>query len=130
MEPDVGSEDSLEEPKKNEGNKNISAAINVEEFLLSEVPEMKEYDIYISEKSDNEACLLVEAVLEPRKIEGFSETYYAVYVGEQWETHAVNWDWFYVSSDLENILWYLLPEDFFMTLDEWRNSTYYRKLDN
>lgn len=118
------------EKTENEWNDNVLLEAEIEEYLLAEVPELNEYKKYISEKSDYEAAMIMKVTLKPQKIKSFSEMYYAVYVGEQWETHAVNWDWFYVSSDLENILWYLLPEDLFLTLDEWRSSTYYRKLDD
>ena len=52
--------------------------------------------------------------------------YYFVYVGEQWEDHRVNWDWFLVSENMDEVLWYDIREEKYLTLDEWRASDSYR----
>lgn len=115
---------------ENEWMDNFSLETKIEEYLLEEVSELNDYKAYISEKSNYEAAMIIDVVLKQQKIKDFSEIYYAVYVGEQWETYQVNWDWFYVSEDLDHIFWYSLAEDEFLTLDEWRNSGYYRKLED
>lgn len=114
---------------ENEWMDNILLETKIEEYLLEEVSELNEYKVYISKKSNYEAAMIIDVVLKQQKIKDYSEIYYAVYVGEQWETHQVNWDWFYVSENLDNIFWYSLAEDEFLTLDEWRSSAYYRKLE-
>ena len=60
--------------------------------------------------------------------------YYLVYVGESHEDHNANWDWFYVSEDFDEVLWYdvVMGEDSeypVLYLDEWRRSERYRKLE-
>ena len=55
--------------------------------------------------------------------------YYAVYVGEQWDDHCVNWDWFYVSETFDEVLWGYMIDWQIYTLSEWRISPYYRQLE-
>lgn len=103
----------------------------VYDYLFELVPELHNYADYILEQSDGKAHLTIQVFETPREIEddiGRNGNYYAVYVGEQRENSRVNWDWFYVEIDLGEVLWYNLPEDVYYTLDEWRQSEYYREL--
>ena len=103
-------------------------------FFEQEVPELEAYSMHISERSNGKAYLIVECDGRAENVNGIVATdelsgkYYSVYVGEQWEDHKVNWDWFFVSEDFDEILWYYLPESEVYTLSEWRNSSHYRQL--
>ena len=106
-----------------------SAYDEVENRLIQSVPELSEYRDYISEKSGGSAYQIIQ-VFPESKVD-FSDGkdadgFFFVYVGEQWEDHRANWDWFCVSKDLKEVLWYCLPENKTLSLEEWRNSAYYR----
>ena len=53
-------------------------------------------------------------------------TYYAIYVGEQWEDHQVNWEWFYVNVEKKEILWMDMVNLDYYTLDKWRETDDYQ----
>lgn len=93
------------------------------------MPELKAYKAWIHEKSRGQAFFIAEAGsgLEEICIDGTAAgRYYFVYVGEQWEDHRVNWDWFLVSENMDEVLWYDIREGKYLTLDEWRASDSYR----
>lgn len=103
----------------------------IEKVLFEKVPELYAYRDYIREKSKGQAelciqiCEAVEIADDSLLNEG---KYYPIYVGESWKTHNVNWDWFYISQDLEKIYWFDIVEGVFYSLDEWRLNDRYRKL--
>lgn len=114
-----------------------STTEEIERFFSQEVPELDKYAEYIYSQSAGEAHLTVRVDTNPIDIYKNGENsqylgkYYAIYVGESWESHDVRWDSFYVSENLDNVLWKDVirakDSDFDMyTLDEWRNSAHYR----
>lgn len=109
--------------------------LKAEGFVEQNIPELDVYSKYISEKSNGKAHLIVKCDGMAEEINGIvvndklSDKYYSVYVGEQWVDHQVNWDWFFVNEDFDEIFWYCLPESEVYTLSEWRNSSHYRQLD-
>lgn len=106
---------------------NINETIKIEEYLVTSVPELANYKRFIEQQSNGESHLIVETKFSLLKI---GETkFYPVYVGEQWDDHRVNWEWFYVSEQMDEILWYNLVDDEFYSLEEWRNSKQYRTVD-
>lgn len=129
-----------------EQEEEITPLMSGEEFdkimscLDEQVPEIwNEWADYIDDRSGGEARLLIRMAQEyvPEDVyRDYEETeylgkYYLVYVGETWEDHSVNWDYFYVSDDFDEVLWYDKLENSeypVLYLDEWRNSYYYRKL--
>ena len=107
-----------------------SQEVKVEDYFNDNVPEVKEYQHYISEKSENQADLAIRVYMDLETIRQDEEKkYYAVYVGEEWGDHSVNWEWFYVREDLEEILWYSMTDDIYLSLEEWRSSDYYREFE-
>ncbi|WP_312502904.1 hypothetical protein [Lacrimispora sp.] len=128
-------------------NENQSSAIEdgiespiteeIEQFLYHEVPELDNYAEYISNQSAGEANLTIRIDTTPIDIYKNGESseylgkYYAIYVGESRDSHNVRWDSFYVSENLDNVLWEDVirakDSEFDMyTLEEWRNSSHYR----
>lgn len=105
--------------------------IKAENYVEQEVPELDAYDTHITEKSNGKAYLIVECDGRAEDVndivvnDELSGKYYSVYVGEQWKDHKVNWDWFFVSEDFDEILWYYLPESEVYTLFQWRDSNQY-----
>jgi len=69
--------------------------------------------------------MLTTSVIENSCSCRFRIQYYAIYVGEQWEDHRVNWAWFHVNENFTEVLWENLAGCDFLTLDEWRNSPQY-----
>lgn len=100
----------------------------IEEYLETSVPELIDYKQFIEKQSNGEAHLIVESDFSLLKIG--DRRFYPVYVGEQWDDHRVNWEWFYVSGQMDEILWYDLVDDEYYSLEEWRNSKEYRTLDD
>ena len=97
--------------------------------MYTNVPELKAYEAWIHEKSRGQAFLIAEAWSSPEEIcmdGNVAGRYYKVYVGEKWEDHRVNWDWFLVSESMDEVLWYDMIEGKYLTLDEWRASDSYR----
>ncbi|MBD5550549.1 MAG: hypothetical protein HDQ96_05140 [Lachnospiraceae bacterium] len=127
----------------NNENQNNSREINSEEqeipgwlqaerYLEQEIPELVEYDRFISKKTEGKAFLIIETVdIEADELYGnnheFIGNYYMVYVGEQWEDHRANWYWFHVREDLKEILWCEITECEFYSLEEWRASLEYKE---
>lgn len=99
----------------------------IEEYLETSVPELMNYKHFIEKQSSGKAHLIVETDFSLLKIG--EKKFYSVYIGEQWDDHRVNWEWFYVSEQMDEILWYNLVNDEFYSLEEWRNSKEYRTLD-
>ncbi len=82
-------------------------------FLLRNIPEINNYAKYIWNKSKGEACLYIQVheIVEmdiSNKVD--NKRYYPIYVGEKWENHNVNWEWFYVSEDMDVVYWYDVVE--------------------
>lgn len=105
----------------------LDETIKIEEYLETSVPELINYKQFIEKQSNGKAHLIVETDISLLKIE--EKKFYPVYVGEQWDDHRVNWEWFYVSEQMDEILWYDLINDEFYSLEEWRNSKEYRTVD-
>ena len=96
---------------------------------------MDKYAEYIASQSTGAANLTIRVDTSPIDIYKNGENsvylgkYYAIYVGE---SHNVRWDSFYVSENLDNVLWEdvvraKVSEFDMYTLDEWRNSPHYRE---
>lgn len=103
----------------------------IEKVLFEKVPELYAYKDYIQEKSECQAelCIQIYETVDITDDSMLKEgKYYPIYVGESWETHNVNWDWFYISQDLEMIYWNDIVEGVYYSLDEWRLSDKYRIL--
>lgn len=101
------------------------------DILLEKVPEIREYESYIREMSSGEAHLVIQTYEEVEMTvgdEGEKEKYYPIYIGEQWKDHRVNWEWFYIHEDLQQIYWYDVVEDTLFPLEEWRSTDKYREL--
>lgn len=115
----------------------------ITECLDEQVPEIwNEWADYIEEQSGGKAHLMERMAGEyvPDDVyRDYEKTeylgkYYLVYVGEIWEDHSVNWEYFYISEDFSEVLWYDIvagkdSEYPVLYLDEWRNSDFYPKLD-
>lgn len=113
----------------------------ITECLDEQVPEIwNEWADYIEEQSGGEAHLMERMEYVPDDVyRDYEETeylgkYYLVYVGEIWEDHSAIWEYFYVSEDFSEVLWYDIvagkdSEYPVLYLDEWRNSDFYPKLD-
>ena len=116
---DGAGRESTTEPEEGRQEEEIKA------YLSENVPELEAYKEYIREVSEQQAHLTIRVYMDLESIgQNEQQKYYAVYVGEAWEDHSVNWDWFYVREDLEEILWYSIVEDIYLSLDEWRESEY------
>ncbi|MDL2302676.1 hypothetical protein LJC58_10065 [Lachnospiraceae bacterium OttesenSCG-928-D06] len=114
-----------------------STTEEVEHFLYQQVPELDKYAEYISSQSSGLANLTIRVdthlidIYKNGENSQYLGKYFAIYIGESKESHNVRWDSFYVSENLDNVLWEDVirakDSDFDMyTLDEWRNSAYYR----
>ena len=114
----------------------------ITECLNEQVPEMNEWANYIEEQSGGEAHLMERMAGEYVSDDVYRDyekteylgKYYLVYVGEIWEDHSVNWEYFYVSEDFSEVLWDYKEQGKdseypVLYLDEWRNSDFYPKLD-
>lgn len=101
----------------------------IELCLYANVPELKAYETWICEKSQGKASFITETKSGPEEIYidgNVAGRYYFIYVGEQWDDHNVNWDWFLVSENMDEVLWYDLIEGKYQPLEEWRASDNYR----
>ncbi|MDL2302662.1 hypothetical protein LJC58_09995 [Lachnospiraceae bacterium OttesenSCG-928-D06] len=104
-------------------------------FFQQEIPELEIYSKHISESSQGEASIIIECDGIPKDVKdidtsnNYQGMYYLVYVGEEWKDHRVNWDWFLVNEEFDEILWLYLPDSQAYFLSEWRNSSNYRDLD-
>ena len=110
--------------------------------LDEQVPEIwNEWADYVKDVSKGEAHLYERMAGEYSSEEVYRDyekteylgKYYCVYVGEMWEDHNVNWAYFYVSENSDEVLWYdhvqgMDSEYPVLYLDEWRNSDFYPKL--
>lgn len=110
----------------------IQLSSQIDEYICVQVPELEQYAEYISRESEGAAYLTIEPMLTAKELSESGEVlgeFYAVYVGEAWENHSVNWDWFWVRNDFNEILWENMYGDgkCYMTLEEWRTSEYYRE---
>ena len=101
----------------------------IELCLYANVPELKAYETWICEKRQGKASFITETKSGPEEIYidgNVAGRYYFIYVGEQWDDHNVNWDWFLVSENMDEVLWYDLIEGKYQPLEEWRASDNYR----
>ena len=109
--------------------------------LDEQVPEIgNEWSDYVKDVSEGGAYLYErmagyspEDVYRDYEKTEYLGKYYLVYVGEMWEDHSVNWEYFYVSENFDEVLWYdhiarLDNEYPVLYLDEWRNSDFYPAL--
>lgn len=102
----------------------------VEDYFSDNVWELKEYGDYIHIYSNGTKHLSFSAASETDSIlnkEGEYGEYYAVGVAEADEEKNTVTQWFYVSEDLDEILWYDIGNEQYLTLEEWRNSDSYEK---
>jgi hypothetical protein len=101
----------------------ISIGQYAEDFLRQQIHELDYYAEHISSQSNGKAFLIAESngTLHEIFYDGEYRRYYMVYVGEQWESHRVNWDWFYVCENYNQVLWYNLLDDDVYSLSEWRS---------
>lgn len=125
------SESFLQKEEKTEEDKIVT-------YLEEQVPEISKYAEYIAKESNEEASITIRTntiendLYKDGEGSAYLGKYYGVYVGEQWPDHSVMWDQFYVSINYDKIYWQdtirSKGSEFDMyTLDEWRNSQYYRK---
>lgn len=108
---------------------NYAAIVN---FMRENIPELKTYAEFVEQESEGNATFIIDPnfTTEELYVDGeFWGNYYYVYTGEVWEDHRANWDWFLVSEDLDEILWWDIVEIKYLTLDEWRQSSSYRILE-
>lgn len=114
-------------------NENIAEEFSeqqIEKYLRKELPELVEYEQYIKKKSNEQAFMIIEnmgiyeEILKKESGNGF----FLIYVGEKWDDHKVNWDYFLVEDSLEDIFFFDMTNNVILTLDEWRKSEYYREL--
>lgn len=115
----------------------------ITKYLDEQVPEIwNEWSDYVENVSEGEAHIYERMAGEPSPEDVYRDyekteylgKYYLVYVGEMWEDHSVNWAYFYVSENCDEVLWYdhiarLDNEYPVLYLDEWRNSDFYPRLD-
>lgn len=115
----------------------------ITQCLDEQVPEIfDEWNDYVVEKSEGRAHMMErmggeyvpEDVYRDYGKTEYLGKYYCVYVGESWDDHCVNWAYFYVREDFDEVLWYdhvsIMDSDYCVFyLDEWRNSEWYPKLD-
>lgn len=99
--------------------------------ILENIPELYDYAEYIEQESDGEACLFIQ-IFEKIEVDVTDSIKaidcYPVYVGEKWDTHNVNWDWFYINEKMDKMYWYDVIEGGIYSLEEWRNGERYRDL--
>ena len=108
---------------------NYAAIVN---FMRENIPELKRYAEFVEQKSEGNATFIIDPDFTTEELYAdgeFRGNYYYVYTGEVWEDHRVNWDWFLVSEDLDEILWWDIVEIEYLTLAEWRQSSSYRELE-
>ncbi len=120
---------SLDVVDSSDSSVNVSESVNAENFLYQEVEELEPLESYIYQESQKEAYMIVESdvTLHVINFEGTEDEYYMVYVGERYEDHDVNWCWFYVSKDLDRVLYYDVVEGEVYSLSEWRETEMYRE---
>jgi len=111
--------------------------LEVTNALKETVPELSDYEKFVSEKSEGRATIYTRVYLpgefrlflyRDNSNDYFEGEYYAVIVGEQHKTHFSNWNWFYVKSDLSEVLWVDIVTLEVKSLDKWRNSEFYINL--
>ncbi len=111
----------------------VTDSVAAENYLIENVKELDKLENYIYQESGGDAFMVVESedTLHDLDYEGEENEYFMVYVGEQHEDYKVNWFWFYVNKDLDEVLWYDLVEGEIYSLSEWRASSIYKeKFDN
>ena len=102
----------------------------LETYFVANVPELKKYEEYIERDSEGKASLIYHICAVEGGIPGAEDDFgYMVYVGEQWDDHSVNWDWFFVKADLSEVFYYDIEECEYWTVEEWRASGRYRDLE-
>ena len=123
---------SVNEEAVDSTNFDLDKYMEIADFVWDNIPELKNYAEYVEEKSEGHAAFVVAPNYELKELyveNEFRGNYYYVYTGEVWEDHRVNWDWFLVSEDFDEILWWDIVEIEYLTLDEWRQSSSYRELE-
>lgn len=119
-------------PAVNQMEINYELSWKAEDYLIQEVPELEKISVYVEEKSGGKAVLIVDSSIYSVKVykngNELMDNYYIVYVGEQWEDHRANWYYFYVSENIDEVLWYDIVECEVYSLEEWRSSSGYKKM--
>lgn len=105
---------------------------SIEKYVREKIPELTCYEQYIMQSSDGEAYMIIDNF---GFLDGFierkeDENYYLIYIGEKWSNHTANWDYFLVTEDLNQIYFFDMTENVVLTLEEWRESDYYRNLES
>ena len=96
-----------------------------EKFVMDSIPEIEKYSAFIEQKSGGNANLTID--INFVKTEKDNTNYYVIYVGVQREDYRVNWDYFYVDENLQEVMWYDIVDAKLYSLDEWRNSQEYKQ---
>ena len=123
---------AVNEEEADRSDFDLDKYMEIADFVWDNIPELKNYAEYVEEKSEGHAVFVVDPNYELKELyvdNEFRGNYYYVYTGEVWEEHRVNWDWFLVSEDFDEILWWDIVEIEYLTLDEWRQSPSYRELE-
>lgn len=103
--------------------------LDVERYFIEMLPELEAYASYIERESEGAASLTYYVCqTDEGKPNAEDNVGYYIYVGEQWDDHRVNWDWFFVKADLSEIYYYDIVDGGYWTLEEWRMSEGYRSL--
>ena len=104
--------------------------VEIEQYFVEMIPELELYARYIERESEGKACLTYHVCQSGEDILGaWDVDGYYIYVGEEWEDHRINWDWFWVKEDLSEIYYYDIVDGDYWTLEEWRASERYREGD-
>ena len=111
----------------------VTDSVAAENYLIENVKEFDKLENYIYQESGGDAFMVVESdvTLHDLDYKGEEDGYFMVYVGEQHDDYKVNWFWFYVNKDLDEVLWYDSVDGEIYSLSEWRASSKYKeKFDN
>jgi len=115
------------------GVDNGQIQLNAMDCVYKYVPEVLQYAVYIDKKTNGKnsftmmGYFILEDIYKDEERTEYLGKYYSVYVGEQLEETRMLWDWFLVSEDFSEVLWQNPRDLSVLTLDEWRDSVYYRE---
>lgn len=107
--------------------------LQAEMLVRDEIWEIGDWSAWVTKKTNGEAYMVWEAISDsPQEIykhENPQEPvyYYLIFVGEKWEDRAPKWEWFCVSENLDEILWYDFAEGEAYPLEKWRASDRYQE---
>jgi len=106
---------------------NKETANSVYSYLDKNVPEIMAFALYLDEQSGDEINQMAQIRSFPDENSDniMERDYFAVYIGENHHEYIVNWQWFYVNKNLNEILHGEIISGECETLEQWRNSEYY-----